>query len=99
MINKDEMLEMIHQMDPHNVANIVREALDESGIEYTNGPGEIIFNGLLDSDHKKAHWEYDELDKHGNRKPRCSACGKYHLTSWSDHKKCNYCPNCGSEIN
>ena len=31
-------------------------------------------------------------------KPRCSACGEYHLHSWADCVKCNYCPNCGAKM-
>ena len=34
-----------------------------------------------------------------NLKPSCSVCGEYHLYSWSDHKNCNYCPNCGAKMN
>lgn len=33
-----------------------------------------------------------------NLKPSCSVCGEYHLYSWSDHKNCNFCPNCGATI-
>jgi hypothetical protein len=43
-------------------------------------------------------WEKDEPDKCGNRKPRCSVCGKYHLAWWSDYTHCNYCPNCGAKM-
>lgn len=44
-------------------------------------------------------WEKDEPDKCGNRKPRCSVCGEYHLAWWSDYTHCNYCPNCGAKMN
>lgn len=43
--------------------------------------------------------------KHGrwvkadNLKPKCSVCGEFHLYSWPDHKKCNYCPSCGAKMN
>ena len=43
-------------------------------------------------------WEKCEADKHGNRKPKCSVCGKYHLAWWPDYTHCNYCPNCGAKM-
>ena len=43
-------------------------------------------------------WEKGEADKHGNRKPKCSVCGEYHLAWWSDYTHCNYCPNCGAKM-
>ena len=43
-------------------------------------------------------WEKDEPDKCGNRKPRCSVCGEYHLAWWADYTHCNYCPNCGAKM-
>ena len=43
-------------------------------------------------------WEKEEPDKCGNRKPKCSVCGKYHLAWWSDYTHCNYCPNCGAKM-
>ena len=47
---------------------------------------------------KHGKWEFNKIDKHGNRKPECSICGKYSLAHWSDHAKCNYCPNCGARM-
>ena len=52
MLNKDEIMQRLNQMDPHDVTIMVKEAMDESGIEYSHGPGEIIFDGLL-SDNPK----------------------------------------------
>ena len=43
-------------------------------------------------------WEKQEPDKHGNRKPKCSVCGEYHLAWWSDYTHCYYCPNCGAKM-
>ena len=43
-------------------------------------------------------WEKQEPDEHGNRKPKCSVCGEYHLAWWSDYIHCNYCPNCGADM-
>ena len=43
-----------------------------------------------------ASWQFTEPDKHGNKKPYCSNCGKYNLSSWSDYIKCKVCPNCGA---
>lgn len=46
-----------------------------------------------------------DAEKHGrwvrvfNCKPMCSECGEYHLYAWSDHAKCNYCPNCRAKMN
>lgn len=52
MLDKDKILERLNQMDQHDVAIMVQEAMDESGIEYSRDPGEIIFDGLL-SDNPK----------------------------------------------
>ena len=41
---------------------------------------------------------FDANETHENRKPKCSVCGEYHLTYWSDHAKCKYCPNCGAKM-
>ena len=43
-------------------------------------------------------WVLDPPDKNGNRKPRCSRCGKYTLSHWSDYVKCHYCPECGVKL-
>lgn len=43
-------------------------------------------------------WKYHDPDQHGNRKPYCSNCGEYHLTSWSDYVRCKICPNCGAKM-
>ena len=43
-------------------------------------------------------WEMEEPDNCGNRKPKCSICGKYHIACWSDYAHCNYCPNCGAKM-
>jgi hypothetical protein len=43
-----------------------------------------------------ARWEFDEPDNCGNKKPRCSNCRQYFLTSWSDYAKCKICPECGA---
>jgi len=41
-------------------------------------------------------WLKEEPDEHGNRKPKCSVCGKYRMAYWSDYVKCNSCPECGA---
>lgn len=43
-------------------------------------------------------WEKNEPDKHGNRKPKCSECGEYPLSWWSEYIRCSYCPNCGAKM-
>ena len=43
-------------------------------------------------------WEKHKPDQHGNRKPKCSVCGEYHLAWWSEHTRCNFCPNCGAKM-
>jgi hypothetical protein len=43
-------------------------------------------------------WVLDKPDEYGNRKPKCSVCGEYHLYSWSDYTRCNYCPHCGAKM-
>jgi hypothetical protein len=43
-------------------------------------------------------WVLDKPDEYGNRKPKCSVCGEYHLYSWSDYTRCNYCPQCGAKM-
>jgi predicted RNA-binding Zn-ribbon protein involved in translation (DUF1610 family) len=47
---------------------------------------------------KIAKWNFNEPDTHGNKKPYCSNCGEYHLSSWSDYTRCKYCPNCGAKM-
>jgi hypothetical protein len=47
---------------------------------------------------KVGEWKYNESDTHGNKKPYCSNCGEYHLSSWSDYTGCIYCPNCGAKM-
>jgi hypothetical protein len=48
---------------------------------------------------KVGEWKFTEPDTHGNKKPYCSNCGEYHLSSWSDYTGCSYCPNCGAKMN
>ena len=43
-------------------------------------------------------WMFHDPDQHGNRKPYCSHCHEYHLTSWSDYVVCKVCPNCGAKM-
>ena len=43
-------------------------------------------------------WEFSDQDNNGNKKPHCSSCGEYHLSSWGDYNKCKYCPNCGANM-
>lgn len=45
-----------------------------------------------------ARWMFHDPDQHGNRKPYCSHCHEYHLTSWSDYVRCKVCPNCGAKM-
>ena len=47
---------------------------------------------------KRGRMDYHEPDKQGNRKPKCSVCGKYKLAYWSDYIHCKYCPNCGADM-
>ena len=47
---------------------------------------------------KVGEWKFNEPDTHGNKKPYCSNCGEYHLSSWSDYTGCIYCPNCGAKM-
>ena len=37
-------------------------------------------------------------DTYGNKKPYCSNCGEYHLSSWSDYTNCSYCSSCGAKM-
>jgi len=43
-------------------------------------------------------WIILDPDRHGNGKPCCSVCHTYKLMAWSDHSRCNYCPNCGAKM-
>lgn len=43
-------------------------------------------------------WVMRNPDKYGYTKPKCSVCGEYHLSDWSDYTNCNYCPNCGAKM-
>lgn len=45
-----------------------------------------------------ATWEFSIPDQNGNKKPNCSNCGEYHLTTWSDWRNCKFCPECGAKI-
>ena len=47
---------------------------------------------------KCSKWNFKTPDTYGNKKPYCSNCGKYNLSSWSDYTRCSYCPNCGAKI-
>ena len=47
---------------------------------------------------KHGRWEFHRPDSAGNRKPKCSVCGEYHLAWWSDYTHCKYCPNCGAKM-
>jgi len=41
-----DMLDRINNMPLEELARIVEEALEESGIPYTEGEGGIVFNGF-----------------------------------------------------
>ena len=45
-----------------------------------------------------AQVRHGRWEKAENIKPKCSACGEYHLFAWTDYMKCNYCPNCGAKM-
>lgn len=45
-INKEELLKRLDQYTPEQLAEIVKEALDASGIPYTEGVGGVTFSGL-----------------------------------------------------
>jgi hypothetical protein len=47
---------------------------------------------------RKGEWKFTEPDTHRNKKPYCSNCGEYHLSSWSDYTNCSYCSNCGAKM-
>ena len=46
MLDMQEMLDRINNMPLEGLARIVEEALEESGIPYTEGEGGSVFNGL-----------------------------------------------------
>lgn len=47
---------------------------------------------------RHGRWILSGLNLQGNIRPKCSVCGKYHLTQWTDHIRCNYRPNCGAKM-
>lgn len=47
---------------------------------------------------RHGRWILGEPNMHGNRRPKCSVCGEYHLHAWADHARCNFCPNCGAKM-
>lgn len=54
-LNKKQLIAKIHSMDKKELADLVRQALDESGIPYEIGKlGGVVFHGLLEEDSKKS---------------------------------------------
>lgn len=47
---------------------------------------------------RNGRWILSGPDLHGNIRPKCSVCGKYRLAQWTDHIRCNYCPECGAKM-
>ena len=45
-----------------------------------------------------AKWIMLDPDRNGNSRPVCSACNTYKLMAWSDHARCNFCPECGAKM-
>lgn len=49
MFDVNKYLEKLHSISPEDVATMVKKALEDSGIELSDGPTEILFDGLFDN--------------------------------------------------
>ena len=49
MFDVNKHLEKLHSMNPEDVAAIVKNALEDAGIQLSDGPTEILFDGLFDN--------------------------------------------------
>ena len=99
-------------MEKYYRVSDVNEILNKLAKEpYYQHDGEDFYNGVcavegelmcLDNveleEPKVGEWKFTEPDTHGNKKPYCSNCGEYHLSSWSDYTNCSYCPSCGAKM-
>ena len=69
-----------------------KEVQDQDIADF-NRDVEIVRSALEAEPVRHGRWERGD-----NFKPKCSVCGEFHLYAWPDHKKCNYCPNCGARM-
>lgn len=85
-----------------NVTSLIEAINDELYMDESTKAAfrSIVYQQPLIDDAPVVHgrWEKHEPDKCGNRKPKCSVCGEYHLAWWSEYTRCNYCPNCGARM-
>ena len=85
LIDADALKEKVLSEDPNPwIVNIV-----------TSGIIEALDNAPTIDAEPVRHGRWEKAD---NLKPKCSVCGEFHLYSWTDHKKCNFCPNCGAKM-
>ena len=68
-----------------------------------SGRHPVWFEGVIEAVEGRPTIEAEPVrhgrwEKADNLKLKCSVCGEFHLYAWPDHKKCNYCPNCGAKM-
>ena len=88
LIDKNELLVTIHKNPASNHAMRCAQLLDAINCAPPVDAVPVVH----------ARWMFHDPDQHGNRKPYCSHCHEYHLTSWSDYVRCKVCPNCGARM-
>ena len=92
-INRDAVHDLVRSLTKYAWASPVRNeqrvTVDADDVQF--GVDKIPSADVAPVRHGR--WEKAE-----NLKPKCSACGEYHLYAWPDYIKCNYCPNCGAKM-
>jgi hypothetical protein len=89
LIDADALIEKAYWHGEHpDVENLYAEGVEAADVSDIDDAPTIEAEPV-----RHGRWE-----KADNLKPKCSVCGEFHLYSWPDHKKCNYCPNCGAKM-
>ena len=94
-INKGKLIEEISKAASRSMIG----EIDEPYLDWRTVVS-FIFDATAESvaPTRYGNWNFKESDTQGNKKPYCSNCGEYHLSSWSDYTSCSYCPSCGAKM-
>lgn len=90
LIDSDALREKLPYIEKHS--------LTVSGAIENVNQTVALMPGIFARPDTRGWWVLDPPDANGDRKPRCSRCGRYTLSHYGDYVKCHFCPECGAKL-